>query len=182
MRKLQKCDAAERWRDIPGFNGMYQASTEGRIRKILPRSGKVRYLHPYRRQRNKNSNSQALRVHLTMPDGRRVERTVLKLVAETFFQLPEGKIPVHLNGLHTDISVRNITFLTHRELGERYGPQSSRRPVVKIRPDGEIVDSYASARAAARENYLSYQTVIDRCNRKVKKEFALDGFSFRWDD
>lgn len=28
--------AIERWRDIPGFDGLYQASTAGRIRRILP--------------------------------------------------------------------------------------------------------------------------------------------------
>lgn len=172
----------EQWRNIPGFDGLYQASTEGRIRKILPRSGKVRLLHPYRRQRKGKANSEALRVHLSLPDGRRVERTVLKLVAETFFQIPEGKVPVHRNGLHTDVSPRNITFLSCKELGKKYGSQSSRRPVIKITPDGEEVASYSSARAAARANFVSYQTVMDRCNRKIKKEFALSGFSYRWDD
>ena len=38
------------------------------------------------------------------------------------------------------------------------------------------------ARQAAKENYLSYQTVMDRCNGKIKKPFALDGHTYQWDE
>lgn len=178
-------DAPERWRDIPGFGGLYQASTEGRIRKVWSKNGKREktILKMYTRAgKKKQANREALRVHITAPDGRRVERTVIQLVAETFFKVPEGKRAVHRNGLRTDNSVRNIIFLSDRELGERFGAMASRRTVAKINTAGEAVAFYPSARAAAKENFVSYQTVIDRCNRKVKKEFALDGYSYRWDD
>ena len=36
-------------------------------------------------------------------------------------------------------------------------------------------------REAARRNYMSYQTVIDRCNGKVKKSVAPDGYDYIWD-
>lgn len=29
---------------------------------------------------------------------------------------------------------------------------------------------------------MSYQTVIDRCNRKCKSAFAPDGYAYAWDD
>lgn len=179
-----RSDAPEHWRDIPGFGGMYQASTEGRIRRIWEKSGKETLVKPYVhvRQSCKAANNKALRVHLSTPGGKRVERTVLKLVADTFYPYFKGKRAVHRNGVHTDNSVRNIVFLSDIELGNTFGAQSSRRPVAKIDQSGEIIAVYTSARAAARENYVSYQTVMDRCNGKVRKEFALDGFSYRWDD
>ena len=59
---------------------------------------------------------------------------------------------------------------------------AARRPVVKITPAGEVVEAYPSARAAAKANHMSYQAVLDRCNGKVKKPFALDGYDYRFED
>lgn len=177
-----KAAAHEKWRDIPGFGGRYQASTEGRIRRVWEKSGRTALLEPYIKKRRKHSNSTSLRVRLSRPDGSRVERTVLKLIAETFYGVPEGMQPVHANGQKNDCAARNIRFMSEKELGEQFGANSARRPVVKIDAAGEAVECYRSAREAARHNYVSYQTVIDRCNGKVKKEFALDGYSYRWDD
>lgn len=181
-RMKSEAAAPEIWRDIPGYDGMYQVSTEGRVRKIWPKSGKATLVTPYARDRKRSAASKAMRVHISMPDGRRVERTVISLVSDTFFGSMPGRRAVHKNGLHTDNSVRNITLMSFRDLGETFGAQANRRPVIKIDAAGEIIACYTSARAAARDNYVSYQTVIDRCNSKVQKEFALDGYSYRWDD
>ncbi len=62
------------------------------------------------------------------------------------------------------------------------GGKASRRPVAKVNAAGEIVAYYPSARKAAKANHMSYQTVLDRCNGKVKKPFALDGHTYRFDD
>ena len=67
------------------------------------------------------------------------------------------------------------------ELGKRTGASAARIPVAKVTPEGEIVEVYPSARVAARENHMSYQTVLDRCNGKVKKPFALDGHTYQFE-
>lgn len=172
----------EQWRDIPGFFGRYQVSSEGRVRRICPKSGKVALLHPYTRRRATRTNSSALRVHLQLPNGRRVERPVMKLVSDVFLNVPKGKHAVHRNGVRSDNSISNIVLMSAQECGKKYGARSKRRTVVKVNSAGEILECYASAREAARNNFVSYQTVMDRCNGKVKKEFALDGCSYRWDD
>ena len=172
----------EQWRDIPGFDGRYQASTAGRIRHIWPKSKKIKILNPFIRGRaKKHSSRNAMRVHLSYPDGRRVERTVIKLVADTFFGDTSGKTAVHRNGVRSDNSVSNIQFLTNAELGKTFGSRANRRPVIKIDRDGEIVDCYSSARQAAKANHMSYQTVIDRCNQKIRKPFELDGHNYQWE-
>lgn len=51
----------ETWRDIPGFEGIYQADREGNIRRLY-QNGKVRILTPYHK---KMSGSQRLVVKLT---------------------------------------------------------------------------------------------------------------------
>lgn len=179
----QLAQEPERWRDIPGFGGIYQASTYGRIRKTWPISGKRTIMQTYvRTRRQKGANRKTHMVHLTKPDGSRLERPVLQLVAATWFGIPEGMYVVHRNGLHADNSIDNVLFVTRTRLGTKYGGQSSRRPVVMVDREGMIVRRYPSARAAGRDNYLSGQTVMDRCNGKVKNEFALTGYTYRWDD
>ena len=42
----------------------------------------------------------------------------------------------------------------------------------------EIVAFYKSAREAARQNYMSYQTILDRINGKVKGIYAPDGYAY----
>lgn len=75
----------------------------------------------------------------------------------------------------------NIAFTSRQELGRRTGANATRIPVAKVTPEGEIVAVYPSARVAARENHMSYQTVLDRCNGRVKKPFALDGHTYQFD-
>lgn len=61
------------------------------------------------------------------------------------------------------------------------GALSSRRPVEKVDMNGAVVEVYSSARAAARANHMSYQTVLDRCNGKVKNPYTLDGHNYRFE-
>lgn len=39
----------ETWKDIPGFEGVYQADREGNIRRLY-RNGKTRVLTPYHKK------------------------------------------------------------------------------------------------------------------------------------
>lgn len=66
----------ERWKDIPGYDGKYQASTEGNIRRTL-KSGQFRSMTPYHK---KMKGSQRLVVKLTK-DGKAKEEIVLSLIA-----------------------------------------------------------------------------------------------------
>lgn len=56
------------------------------------------------------------------------------------------------------------------------------RPVVKIDKNGKIVARYVSAEAAAKANYVTPKTIKVRCYGEVKREFALIGYSFRYED
>lgn len=164
------------WRDIPGFGGRYQASWHGQVRRVYS-SGKTRMLTPYHK---KMAGSQRLVVHLTH-DGKRHEKIVMSLVAQTFIgKCPEGCVPYHKSGDQEDNSVPNIAYISKVELGRMTGAKSNRKPVAKLGADGAVLEFYSSARECARQNFCSYQTVIDRCNGKVKK--SMGGIDFAWED
>ena len=168
----------ETWRDIPGFEGIYQADREGNIRRLY-QNGKVRILTPYHK---KMSGSQRLVVKLTA-NGKSREVVVVQAIARTFLgPPPAGYIPVHRNGCQSDNYVNNIKYISRQQAGKIYGARSKRKAVVKIDGHGEIVEVYPSARRAAKANYLSHQTVTDRCNGKCKNPFAPDGYAYAWED
>ena len=52
---------------------------------------------------------------------------------------------------------------------------------MKVTENGDEVEVYRSAREAARKNSMSYQTVLDRCHNRVKKPFALDGYTYQFE-
>lgn len=168
------------WKDIPGYNGKYQVNFYGEIRRVYEKSGKTKILNSFPKKRRKGSDRYV--VHLSI-DGKTREEAVIKLVSETFIgKCPDGFIPIHKNGLQSDNCIWNIEYITLKENGKRNGSKANRRPVAKISSCGDVVCFYSSAREAARENFMSYQTVIDRCNGKVKSLFAPDGYVYVWDE
>ena len=56
------------------------------------------------------------------------------------------------------------------------------KEVYKRERDTLLPPEIRSAREAAKANHMSYQTVLDRCNGKVKNPYALDGFTYRFED
>lgn len=168
----------ETWKDIPGYDGKYQVNIEGEVRRVY-KSEKTRLMTPYHK---KMSGSQRLIVKLTRA-GKPKEEILMQLIARTFLgSRPEGYVPYHINGCQSDNYVNNIRYIRKADLGRLTGSGSRRQPVAKIDSAGEIVDVYASARECARYNYMSYQTVIDRCNGKCKSTFAPDGHAYAWED
>lgn len=168
----------ETWTDIVGYDGKYQVDREGNIRRVFP-SGKTRPMTPYHK---KMRGSKRLVVKLTI-NGKSKEETLLQIVAKTFLgECPKGCVPYHKNGCQLDNYVNNIAYISREELGRMTGANAKRQPVAKLDSNGEIIEVYSSARKAAKANYMSYQTIIDRCNGKVKSAFAPDGYAYAWED
>lgn len=172
------------WRDIPGYGGAYQISREGEVRTWRYRGARWLKEPKLMRQyiRHQGTRSRRRVVKLTDETGRAREVGVLGLMVDVWLGgRPPGLVPYHRNGDLSDHNLNNIGFATREELGRRTGASAARMPVAKVTPSGEVVAVYTSARAAARANHMSYQAVLDRCNGKVKKPFALDGHTYIFD-
>ena len=176
------------WRDIPGYGGAYQISWEGKVRTWRWRGDhflkKPRIMTPFIRKPRGKANRRNARQFVKLTDAAGVSRNVpvMGLMVQVWLGgCPSGKVPYHKNGDTTDHCASNIGFLTQKELGRRTGAKAKRIPVAKVNRAGEIVELYPSARAAARANHMSYQTVLDRCNGKIKKPYALDGHTYIFD-
>lgn len=163
------------WREIPGFESVYEINYHGKIRRTCGK-GK-RTITPITKRG-------VAVVRLVLPGGQRKEYRLHTLVAKAFLAPPAqpGMVLYHPNGARKDNCAGNLEWITSKELGRKTGAAAKRRPVIKMDSQGDIVAFYPSARASARENYMSYQTIIDRCNGKCKSPFAPDGYMYKWDD
>ena len=169
----------ETWKDVPGYNGKYQVDMEGNCRRVYP-SGKTRKITPYKKQMQ---GSKRLVVNLHDDTGKKKDWIFARIMAETFIgPMPEGCVPYHKNGCQTENHIQNIAYISKEELGRITGAKAKRKPVAKIDSNGEVVEVYSSAREAARKNFMSKQTVTDRCNGTCKSAFAPDGYAYAWDD
>ena len=169
-------EALNLWRSIPGTNGIYYISREGDVRKRF-KDGKVSDI---KAQRKATDRGRPKIVRLTI-NGKRKEFTVSKLMQITWMDPPPpGMVVYHKNGEKADNHLENLGYITRRELGKRTGHKSNGTAVFKIDKNLNEIEIYKSAREAARNNFMAYQTVIDRCNHKVKSEFEIADYSFRW--
>ena len=97
--------ANEQWRDVEGYDGMYQVSDLGRVRSL--KFGKVRVLRPGKHRQG------YLQVALCQ-DGKQKKVYVHRLVAQAFIENDdESKTDInHINEIKSDNRVSNLEYCT----------------------------------------------------------------------
>lgn len=156
--------ANEIWKSIE-YDPRYQVSNYGRFRKKNPKNG-YRYLKPFRKG------------NLFLVKIKDKDFNCARLVANTFIkQLSKDDRVFHKNKIESDNYYRNLEVISLHELGKRTGHISKSQRVVEVKDD-EIIRDWPSARKAAKDLFISYQTVIDYCNNKVKKPM----FNLMWEE
>ncbi|XWX34713.1 HNH endonuclease [Staphylococcus phage PG-2021_67] len=111
----------EIWKDIPGYEGLYQVSNLGRV-KSLPKKLWNGRGYFYSKEKilkqaltgNKKDNKRRLMVVLCK-EGKRTYN-VHKLVAMTFLgEKPKGFIVCHNDGNHLNNNIENLRYDTYKE-------------------------------------------------------------------
>ena len=101
----------ERWKEIPGYEGYYEASTLGHIRSV--RDERNTYNGKILRPRLKPNGY--LQYGLTR-DGKTRTFKSSRLIAKTFLPNPENKLTVnHKNGIKNDDRLENLEWATISE-------------------------------------------------------------------
>lgn len=108
---------SEQWKDIPGYEGRYQVSDQGRVRSL------DRYVEYSDGRRRAHPGKILAATHTTkgyayvdLGAGRGTRRYVHVLVASAFFAKPVGVVEVnHKDGVKANNQLSNLEYVSHRE-------------------------------------------------------------------
>lgn len=182
----------EIWKNVQGYEGLYEVSNIGRIRSI-PRKGSFKNKHILKQVKNRCGY---LMVHLCKNNkGKTV--AVHRIVATTFLKNSQNKRDVnHIDGNKENNSVLNLEWTTHKEnmkharkhklipisdkvieqgrtIGKKYGKTNGRKrakKVIQYNKSNEVLNIWDSLTEASKNVKISISEISRCCNNK--KEYA----------
>ena len=161
----------EEWRDIGGYEGLYQVSNLGRVRSLRDKNNKKRELI----LKPKIMRNGYLKVDLCK-NGKQKTFTVHRLVATVFISNPKN-FPVvnHKDENKLNNNVSNLEWCTVL-YNNCYG---TRLKKVKCITTGEIFDSITEA---SKKYKCSPSHIVENCKGKIKSCSKLsDGTKLIWE-
>lgn len=177
----------EIWKDIPGYEGLYQASNLGQIRSLDRiveyvkhySDRDVRAVHKFKEKVLKQSFTSGYLGVLLSVDGIKTSELVHRLVASTFVKNPDNKPQVdHKDGDRTNNRVDNLIWVTSKEnhadtisKGQHTCQQESKTKQVIDVDTGEIFNSMMSAER-------KYSIPIGRISSAIKSNQRVHGHKF----
>ena len=183
----------EIWRDIPGFEGEYQASSMGNIRSVgfvrdcydINNScfnGKVRHIKGKDRRpavRGKNKD----RLGMTLAkNGVLVQTSIARLVALTFIPNPNNLPEVnHKDENPKNNQVSNLEWCD-RGYNNNYGTRNKRvaeklsRPIKQLTLSGELIRVWVSQQEIQRRTNYQQSCISDCCRGKQKTAYG-----YKWE-
>lgn len=174
----------EIWKDIPGWEGLYEVSSLGRIKSIK----KKIILKPF----ISNRGYYRIRLH---KDKKGKNHSLHRIVAQVFPEICgewfEGCVINHkdcntLNNMASNLEVctaaYNNSYLDHNQ---KISESKKGKPIKPNRPkivgqytlDGKLIATYPSARQTGKQTKINYSHIIQCCNGNQK---TCGGFIWKY--
>lgn len=159
----------EIWKDIPGYEGLYQASNLGRIRSLI---------------RNKiliGGIKNGYREVILCKNGKRKYMLVHRLIAQTFLENKKNKPQInHIDGNKHNNNVNNLEWCTRSENMKHAYKIGLQKPLyAKINPrakkikqytiDNIFIKEYDGIKEASKINNLNPRD-ITKCCKGLRKQ------------
>lgn len=171
----------EEWRDIKGYEGLYQVSNYGRVKSLdYNHTGEERILKPVRLAMK--SGNAYYQVHLCK-DGKTNSKRVHRLVAQAFIPNPNGLPDINHkdeNGLNNRVD--NLEWCTHK-YNCNYGTRNGRikqkmingktsKPVYQYSIDGKLIKEWTSLNEIERQTGYSCAHICKCCSGERKTAYG----------
>lgn len=165
----------ELWKDIRGYEGLYQVSNLGRIKSL-------NYNHRNIEQvRKLDISNKGYPCILLSKNGKHKKRSVHRIVAETF--IPNlGNLPQvnHIDGNKQNNNVNNLEWVTNGEnekhaydmnlkkknCGKKNGMAKS---VIQYDLDNNFIAEYQTINEAHQKTKIAVDTIIRSCKNRTKR-------------
>ena len=170
----------EIWKDISGFEGIYQASNYGRVKSIVR----------YKKMLKTSENTEGyLRVCLTDRNHKKHTIALHRIIAKTFLRLPNKDEQVnHINGDKKDNRVENLEWCTQSEnmkhafmnnmIFRGKGKESQRAiEVNQYDLDGRFIKKWECIEDVRRELGISTKNIPRCCKGKSK---TAEGYIWKY--
>ena len=172
----------EIWKDIEGYEGMYQVSNLGRVRSLdrwieQPHPKNPAYTHRYKvkgKIKGQRFNNKGYYVTDLYTNGVQDTRTVHRLVAETFIPNPEHLSDVnHIDENPRNNRVDNLEWTSHID-NVRHGTGTRRMgrahwtPVCQYTLDGKFIKRWECMQYAADQLGLHMTCISAVCRGRAK--------------
>lgn len=182
----------EIWKDIEGFEGLYQISNMGNV-KSLERTvwDSVRGYYrtvPERILKARKASNDYLQVQLCK-DGRAKGYLMHRLVASAFLENPMGYTEVnHIDEDKTNNCADNLEFCsrsynnTYNDRAKKVGKKVAEKlskPVIAIDKRTGLIVEFSSAHEAERQTGIAHQNINKCCQGKLK---SCGGFYWHYAD
>lgn len=160
----------EVWKDIKGYEGLYQVSNLGRVKSLWYK--RERILKPSKDRQG------YLKVNLCR-NNIRITYKVHRLVAEVFIPNPENKPQVnHINEIKNDNRMENLEWTTSKEnINHGTRNQQVSKPVNQYDLQWNLVAIYESLNEASRQTGVNQGNISAVCLGRYK---TAGGFRWRY--
>lgn len=177
----------ETWKDIPEYEGLYQASSYGRIRSFTItqqlKNGRIRIKDGRVKKLRLDSKGCYLVVEL-FKDKRARTFLVHRLITTTFFGRKDGMEVNHKNGEKTDNNIDNLEWCTHKEnelhkrhilnrvsrsaMGKTGNQHIRSKPIRQINSETGGITIWESINLAALALNCDPSSIVKCCKGKLK--------------
>ena len=171
----------EIWKPVVGYEGLYQVSSEGRVKSLerkVPKGYGERTVKE-RILKLRIGRDGYLKIGLYGSTGKQKWFQVHRLVGEAFIQNPDEKPQInHINEIKTDNRACNLEWCTckeninHGTHNERSGKTRS-KPVGQYTLDGELVKIWASTMEVERQAGFYHGNISKVANGKFKQAYGF---------
>lgn len=168
---------SEEWRDVVGYEGLYQVSDQGRVKSLertdsLGRTVKERILKP-------GMDRGGYLLVVLCAGGKPKTLNVHRLVCEAFHENPENKPCVnHIDENKTNNAASNLEWSTYEE-NNNHGTHNERvakarsKPVGQWTKDGELVKIWQSTHEVQRQTGFSRGNISQVANGNRKTAYGF---------